>query len=512
MIHILLLVLLLFPFDAWAADYHIGPGQTYTTIGAAPWSSLVAGDNVYIHAKADQAPYYEHIYISAALQGTEANPIDVIGVPDGSGNRPIIDGANSTTGPNFAPYGDPQYHSALGLLFFGPTTGDADSSPAWVTVSNLEIRNYTDVTTTDENSLTRNSYSASTIYFQGGINITLDNLIITEGTDGIFAKDGLSNVENITVKNCYIHNNGVVGDYLYHNVYTEVEGIVFEGNYFGPPLDGSPGNNIKDRSSGFVFRYNYVHNGGHLLDLVECQDECADHAADARWDDAWVYGNVLYADGDGPAYLVHHGTGDTGANGAYWRQDLYFYNNTVIVDRDQAESYYIALFQISGAEQNVYMDNNILHVLPSTGGQPVTEVVLQYDGSGSTPAAGNIYMGANWISPGWLNTRTGYTLTGTVTGSENILSPTGNDPSFVNRATGDYHLGSGSSAAGVASALPTLIASGNALGGDLTPIMEYLTQSTTTRANVDDIGAFAYGGEALPQAQSRGTVPLGDMR
>jgi len=494
MILILLVGLLLFPTDAWSVDYHIGPGQTYTTIGAAPWSSLVAGDNIYIHAKADQAPYYEHIYISAVLQGTEANPIDIVGVPDGSGNRPIIDGANSTTGPNFAPYGDPQYHSALGLLFFGPSTGDADSSPAWVTVSNLEIRNYTDVTTTDENSLTRNSYSASTVYFQGGVNITLDNLIITEGTDGIFAKDGLSNVENITVKNCYIHNNGVVGDYLYHNIYTEVEGIIFEGNYFGPPISGSPGNNIKDRSSGFVFRYNYVHNGGHLLDLVECQDECVDHTADLRWDDAWVYGNIFYAGGDGPGYLVHLGTGDTGANPDYWRKNLYFYHNTVVVDRDQAETYSISLFQLSGSDQNVYMDNNLIHVAPSTTGQPVTEFVLQYDGSGSTFADGNITMGPNWISPGWLNTRTGTTLVGTITGAADIISPVGNDPGFGNRAAGNYSLAVGSGAINTAGALPSLILSGNVFGTSLAPDKQYANQSTEDRLSLGDIGAYRFSG------------------
>ena len=41
----------LFTIPVFAATYNIGPGQTYTNIGDAPWSSLAAGDTVNIYPK-----------------------------------------------------------------------------------------------------------------------------------------------------------------------------------------------------------------------------------------------------------------------------------------------------------------------------------------------------------------------------------------------------------------------------------------------------------------------------
>lgn len=482
----LLFLLFFLPLSVVAAEYHIGDGQAYTTIGAAPWSSLAAGDTVYIHP----GSYPERLYVSAALQGTEQNPIRIIGISDGQGNQPTLDGSNSTTGPNFAPYGSPEYHSLLGLLFIGPGSAGANSAPRWVEIKNLRVQNYRNVTTTDELGVVHNNYSGSAVYIQGGEHITLDGLTITGGTDGIFAKDGTAPVRWINLRNSYVYGNGVSNNYLYHNVYTEVKYLTLEFNHFGPPMTGSPGNNIKDRSAGAVIRYNWIEDGGHILDLVECQDLCADHTADPTWDTSFVYGNVLYAGPSGPGYLVHLGTGDAGAAADRWRKKLYFYNNTVVVNRNQSTSYYVALFQLSGSGQSVYMDNNLVHVTPQTVGQTPTEFCLQFDGSNSVWAAGNITLGKNWISPGWRETRSGYTLTGTVTGQGNIISPAGNDPGF----DGDYRLATGSNAIGVAGALPSLITTGNGFDQDFTPTFQYVKhQGGTARASLLDLGAFESG-------------------
>jgi len=47
---------------AKTTDYHVGPGQTYTTIGAVPWYNLQAGDTVYIHYRtsAQGGAYHEN--------------------------------------------------------------------------------------------------------------------------------------------------------------------------------------------------------------------------------------------------------------------------------------------------------------------------------------------------------------------------------------------------------------------------------------------------------------------
>src|SRR5271169_4033626 len=79
-----------FASTSQATVYNVGPGQTYTTIGAVPWESLAAGDTVNIYYQA--TPYYEKVDIGVV--GTPANPVTINGVPDSSGDLPIIDGNN----------------------------------------------------------------------------------------------------------------------------------------------------------------------------------------------------------------------------------------------------------------------------------------------------------------------------------------------------------------------------------------------------------------------------------
>src|SRR5262249_15631872 len=56
-------------------DYHVGPEQRYTAIGAVPWYKLAPGDNVFIHYR--QTPYFEKFLIST--RGTAAKWIRVLG-------------------------------------------------------------------------------------------------------------------------------------------------------------------------------------------------------------------------------------------------------------------------------------------------------------------------------------------------------------------------------------------------------------------------------------------------
>lgn len=483
-------------WQCFATEYNIGIGQAYTTIGAFPWTTLVAGDIVYIHP----GTYHEFIYVSSALQGTQANPIRIVGISDVNGNKPVLDGSNATIGSNFDAYGLPIYHELLGIVTFGTrATGfvNPGTSPTWVSVENLKIQNYKNVTVTDHTSTVHNNMSGECVYLQAAQNVTLDNLTITGCNDGIFGKNNGPLVQNITVKNSYIYNNGVAGDYLNHNVYTEVDGITFEGNHFGPPVSGSPGNNVKDRSAGFIFRYNYLEGGQHLLDLVECQDNCDNHTTRETWNDSFVYGNAFYSGPGDASQLFHFGTGDGGAATTTWRKNLYFYNNTVLVRKDQAESWVVNVFQLFSNLQSVYVDNNIFSFVPNTT-STLPEIVLQYDSSDTPSANGNIYLGKNWITSGWTVTRSGTTPSGTISGTSNLFS-TGN-PNLTSNT--DFHLLSGSAAISAASALPSIISSGNAFGVSLVPAYQYESQTTVIRPSIDDLGAYDYA-ESTPSAGKR---------
>ena len=81
---------------AVSTDYHIGPGQPFDELRDVAFHSLQAGDRVFIYAK--PTPYFEKIRISG--QGTSTSPIKVIGVPDASGNLPVLDATEATTHPN----------------------------------------------------------------------------------------------------------------------------------------------------------------------------------------------------------------------------------------------------------------------------------------------------------------------------------------------------------------------------------------------------------------------------
>src|SRR4051812_33039240 len=87
-------LILLSPLTALATTYEVGPGKTYSSIGAVPWESLVAGDTVNIYWRS--TAYKEKWVIG--VNGTAAQPITIHGVPDtATGALPIIDGAGATT-------------------------------------------------------------------------------------------------------------------------------------------------------------------------------------------------------------------------------------------------------------------------------------------------------------------------------------------------------------------------------------------------------------------------------
>jgi len=510
-VRIFLILLICLAPPVFAAEYHIGTGQTYTTIGGFAWTTLDAGDIVYIHP----GTYHEFLYVSSALKGTESNPIRIVGVSDVEGNQPVLDASNATIGTNFDAYGSPIYHELLGVLTFGTrATGYAypGDAPTWVSVENIKIQNYKNVTVTDSDSVVHNNYYGQCVYLQAGQNITLDNITVTGCEDGIFGKDNGPPVQDITVKNSYIYDNGIttaevtanpdlISAYLYHNVYTEVDGIIFENNIFGRPITGSPGNNVKDRSSGFIFRYNKLEGGAHLLDLVECQDNCANHTTDEKWDDSFVYGNTFYSTHGDASQLFHLGTGDTGANTSYWRQNLYFYNNTVAINHDQATTYKINIFQITSNGQTVYLNNNIFYTYPVTNGAAIPVIGIQQDNSVTTTAAGNFTYGVNWITAGWQESRDGTTVTGTTIGLSNITS-TG-AISMVDAPNKDFRLSETSVGINLGDDLPSVVTASNWSGGDLTPLYQPIG---VARESVDDVGAFEFPGHTKTGISSSGTI------
>ncbi len=423
------LVLATLAREAGAVDYEVGPAQTYANITDVPLGSLGPGDNVLIHWQAD--PYRETFGIDRP--GTAEQPIAIRGVPNAQGALPVIDGENSSSG-----YGS---HSR-GLIH---VSGNA----AYVVIENLELRNaHADYGFPD---------NAASVFAPEGNNLTFRNLDIHHSGNGFFTWVYSSDV---LVEGCHIHDNGNVDSIYEHNIYTESDGIIFQYNRIMPLLSGAGGNNLKDRSTGLVVRYNWIEGGNRVLDLVESEDGSWDHTEGPEF----VYGNVLIKHDDtGQSQVVHFGGDNAGLPND--RTFLYFYHNTVYSDRPDGTT----LFFVNAAAE-VDARNNIFF-----GPNATVELIDPDDSSAATLELGN-----NWISSGYV-VGSGQA---TVNGQGNLIA--GSDPGLVAVPT-DFTPTAGSAPVDAGTTLPS--------GVGAYPVdREYLAQGAS-RARTDsgdpDLGAYA---------------------
>lgn len=451
---------------AYAATlYEVGPGKAYTNIGDVPWESLNAGDQVKIYWRS--TPYKEKIVLSR--MGTAAAPITVTGVPNASGVRPVIDGNGATTRAALDFWNDNRSVIKIGGARFTGSASDPSTGnlPKYITIENLEIRGAKLGYSYTNNAGTTVSYvkAASPIFVEYGENLTFRNNIITDGGNGLFvASSDAGASRNILVEGNYIYGNGNSGSVYEHNIYTAAIGITFQYNRLGDLCSGCTGNNLKDRSSGTVIRYNWVEGGNRQLDLVEGDDTTL-ISSDANYHQTYVYGNVLIKPNDtrNPQF-VHYG-GDNGTTSLYRKGTLYLYNNTFISNRTDNAT----MMRLSTSSETADVRNNVFYKSVSTSSLRII------DQTGTA----NLYN--NWINTGYVNIAAG--SGGTVTHSGTI---TGTSPGFTNFSTLDLRPATGSALINAGTSL--------AAGASSYPVnMEYVKdQSSIARAvhSTLDIGAF----------------------
>ncbi len=76
-----------------AEVYEVGPGKPYARIIDCPTHNLMAGDSILVYYKSE--PYKEKFLLHGV--GTAEQPITLRGVPDASGNKPVIDGEDAVS-------------------------------------------------------------------------------------------------------------------------------------------------------------------------------------------------------------------------------------------------------------------------------------------------------------------------------------------------------------------------------------------------------------------------------
>jgi hypothetical protein len=403
--------------SASAMTYEVGDGKPFTSVGSVPWESLNSGDTVLIYWRA--TPYKEKFVLSRV--GTAAAPITVRGVLGPGGERPVLDGDGATTRAQL------NYYSRVrGVIKIGGSTVPfADGitvMPKYLVIENLEIRNARPPFSFTGPDGTPESYTdpASSIYLEFGENITVRNCDLHDNGNGFFAFSNNTIVtRNILLEGNYIHDNGNVNSLFEHNIYVEAIGVTYQYNRLGPLRPGAGGNNIKDRSAGLVVRYNWIDGANRQLDLVNAEDSSIIRA-DPTYNVAYVYGNVILEHpNSGNNDIVLYG-GDTGAANKYRKGTLYFYNNTVYSDRTDATR----LFRISTNDQSVDARNNIVWV---TAAAANLKVLDNY---------GQLTLTQNFFPTGYTPFNVAHPK-GTIVDNGTI---TGSDPGFVNAAGQDFHL------------------------------------------------------------------------
>lgn len=449
-------------FGANAATYEVGPGKPLQTIAQVPWATLQAGDLVLIYWRANA--YKEKWVI--CRQGTASAPITVRGVPNASGDLPVIDGNGATTPTNLNFPGD-----ARAVIKIGYANVPADTLPQYITIENLDIRSaHPNYSFTDEFGASGTySSAASSIYVEKGENIIVRNNIIHDSANGFFvaSSDDLAS-RNILVEGNYIYDNGIVGSAFQHNNYTAAIGITFQYNRFGAPKTGALGNNLKDRSAGLVVRYNWIESGNRQLDLVDGEDSALIRN-DANYHKTFVYGNVLIEpEGAGNSQITHYG-GDSGNTPDYRKGTLYFYNNTVVSTRAGNTT----LFKLDTNEETCDARNNIFYVAASGA-----NLALLDD-------AGVLSITHNWLKANW---RVSFSTFGGILNNDGT-SVQGASPAFVSEAAQDFRLLPGSTAINAGTTLNAAVLPTNNV------VRQYVRHQSSEARPVNgafDIGAYEF--------------------
>jgi hypothetical protein len=417
------------PADEWNPDdfehiYDVGPGQAYADPGQIPWENLGPSSLVRIYYR--DAPYRTKWVVTTTA--TAARPLVITGVAD-NGRLPVISGDGAVTRATLYYLNEPR-----SVVKIGNYTGGGDTQrPAHVYLQNLEIRSgRPDYAFTDRfGSVRTYNSNAAAVHIEEGDHITVQGCTLRDSGNGLF-NSHLTRA--ILIRQNHVCDNGIENSIYEHNSYTESRGIVFEFNHYGPLRSGCPGNNLKDRSSGTVIRYNWIEGGNRQLDLVET--DYADIAGDPAYDATFVYGNILIEpDNAGNSQILHYG-GDGGDETMYRQGTLYFYHNTVVSTRSGNTT----LLRLSTTQVRARVYNNILAA--DAGG----DYLAVTSGNGQTELSGN------WMPIGWRLTHESSLDPGASV--SDLGNEEGTNPGFVNSTIQNYYLTAGSQARNSAGELP----------------------------------------------------------
>ena len=290
-------------------------------------------------------PYTDIIFIGS--RGEKNKYITIKGLPGPNGERPVFDAngaASSTT------LGMGAIYDGAGMIVIGKPSNNAVPTrvygykPGYLHITGLSVKNARNsYKYTNQSKVTANwpAFTAA-IYVNPAENLAITNCELANSGLGLFVNslsDEAGQSRRLLVSGNYFHGNGVVGQAGMHNSYTEAIGTIYEYNYFGQPISGTGGDNVKERSAGIVFRYNYLEGGTYGLSLRDPQSNgpfeaaAKDTLGDLLTKHVFVYSNIFRL--RGTSYIaVGHGDGSFGDGKEYRHGNLFFYSNKVVSEFD----------------------------------------------------------------------------------------------------------------------------------------------------------------------------------
>jgi len=434
--------------------FEVGPNKEYTSLKAVPWLSLIPCDQVNIHYT--PASYKDIVVLTS--RGRANKWITIRGIPGPNGELPILE-ANGAVMPKGT--GANSWTETRGMI----TISKPDQAliaraglynPGYLHITGLKIQNARPpavVTKMSGAVVPWDKFSAG-IYIAVGEQIAVTDCELADNGLGLFANSGggeYSQTRNLLVRGNYFHGNSNVGSYHEHNAYTEGIGTVYEYNYFGAPVAGTSGDNIKDRSAGVVFRYNYIEGGANLIALRDPESNRdyervqIDAWGEKLVNSAYVYSNTFVVKNYGES-IIGHGDGIYNLNQVR-EGALHFYNNRVISIVDNAGywaggSYSavqsVPLFGMINTKPTVvYARNNLLYATSKNPGSMVAPIsIFRWQGTAEFQNNwANNFTNAMEVASTASVLTVGTKFTGTGLGA--LVNSTA-DPLFVDFKSGNY--------------------------------------------------------------------------
>ncbi|MCU1301707.1 MAG: Ig domain protein group 2 domain protein, partial [Candidatus Sulfotelmatobacter sp.] len=418
--------------------YEVGLARAFPTIQSVPMNTMPAGSTVRIHndgTPGNPTVYHEYFQISSQT-GTAAQPLRVVGCPASNGELPIVDGQNATGASWVSPFSAAGFGiaSIAGGAFGFYQTGNPGNE--FVTVEGIHFRNATPSFT-----YTPPGGGAPVAWIDGAacINVRHGYQLAFVGNDadgcsnGVFTDNNMNsnawagNVLGVLWEGNHIHNSGISGSFLDHQLYLQEWLEVIQFNRIDNYTPGAQGTNFKDRSLGTIFRYNYLDqedsSAGRQVDMVELQDS-SDYESfeqylsfpsdtncnDSNWclgdtmgpnvlaawqeayHQAFFYGNVSK---NGTTEYSFHFAEDHDGGMSNRMGSLFYYSNTWNmtgpIGFDGAPIQ--VLFDTSGGGGNAYNNfewpqvqaqNSIVWTPPSPGGHPYWNLMATFLGTFKT--------------------------------------------------------------------------------------------------------------------------------